>query len=800
MQANPLGSTAGLEGLRSLQVLSLAGTSIDSLAHLEALRPITTLFDLAFDDGPYGAAPIARADGYAASAVHLLPQLGVLDGRAVSAHERSDADEEVLRRSLRLSRWVEACKAESEAAGRKLEAQRQESAAQLRAMRAALGRAFGELREAVTDGLRKVDEEERRFLDAHAASLASLRRELAPLRALYDAEVARLRAVQRARLRQLRRARRILRARAVAQAAVQRALLELQLRAEGRVYAVPLAPADAEAAFVRAKAEADAPLPPDAPRPAVPASKSVLSCHRLYVTPPRLAADALALAESGATALAAAAAAAPLGGSQARWRWACGPFAQLGAAWLQAAAPEHAEQTPATGAGAAHATANPRAVVSTAAAGPAGPANGDSTARARLCVALDAASSWPLSLPPLPAPGAGAASGAASGGGGADGAAAEEEEDDDDDDEGEEAEEEGSAKGDGVRGVPGVRGVSLCAALLCRDAREGGALHEPPNGSDAGGSGGGEALRVGAGSEGGVRGDYVPEYLVLYELCTDADAVGAGRAGDPMACLHRPEGWGTEKQAADALRAEAASWEAGWRAGGWLDEPVAPVPQQPLSARARTSSRGAGGGVAAAAPAAAAREAAGTGVEGEQSAANGRAAAAAARQANEQAASLAAQQACEWALLLQLEGAAEREFSRYQQQLWSLAHPPTAHALAAGAERTSQLQVQLAQVYEQIRQERAQQQSLLEQLEARSPSHGAAAPAAAAAAPAAADSDSLTAAMRAAQRAAAAAHRRAVDRRLSAPAPPAAAAPTAAPASNGADGAPRKPGRPEWVS
>ena len=125
-----------------------------------------------------------------------------------------------------------------------------------------------------------------------------------------------------------------------------------------------------------------------------------------------------------------------------------------------------------------------------------------------------------------------------------------------------------------------------------------------------------------------MRGVYVPEYLVLYELCTDADAVGAGRAGDPMACLHRPEGWGTEKQAADALRAEAASWEAGWRAGGWLDEPVAPVPQQPLSARARTSSRGAGGGVAAAAPAAAAREAAGTGVEGEQSAANGRAAAA----------------------------------------------------------------------------------------------------------------------------------------------------------------------------
>ena len=72
--------------------------------------------------------------------------------------------------------------------------------------------------------------------------------------------------------------------------------------------------------------------------------------------------------------------------------------------------------------------------------------------------------------------------------------------------------------------------------------------------------------------EGGVLGDYVPEYLVLYELCTDTDAVGAGRAGDPMACLHRPEGWGTEQQAADALRTEAASWEARWPAGG--DRPI----------------------------------------------------------------------------------------------------------------------------------------------------------------------------------------------------------------------------------
>ena len=93
LQANPLASPAGLEGLASLQVLSLAGTRVSSLSQLELLRPVTALFDLSFDDGHYGPAPLASAEGYAASAVHLLPQLGVLDGWAIAAHDRSDADE-----------------------------------------------------------------------------------------------------------------------------------------------------------------------------------------------------------------------------------------------------------------------------------------------------------------------------------------------------------------------------------------------------------------------------------------------------------------------------------------------------------------------------------------------------------------------------------------------------------------------------------------------------------------------------------------------------------------------------------
>jgi hypothetical protein len=99
LQANPLESPSGLEGLASLQVLSLAGTRVSSLAQLELLRPVTALFDLALDDGHYGPAPLVSVEGYTSHAIHLLPQLGVLDGRAIAANSRSGADEVLLRYS-----------------------------------------------------------------------------------------------------------------------------------------------------------------------------------------------------------------------------------------------------------------------------------------------------------------------------------------------------------------------------------------------------------------------------------------------------------------------------------------------------------------------------------------------------------------------------------------------------------------------------------------------------------------------------------------------------------------------------
>ena len=93
-------------------------------------------------------------EGYTLHAIHLLPQLGVLDGKTIAANSRSDADEVLLRRhvypaiypppipcylspqlllrrSQRLGGWVHAIKEESAAAVRKHEAARQVSAASL---------------------------------------------------------------------------------------------------------------------------------------------------------------------------------------------------------------------------------------------------------------------------------------------------------------------------------------------------------------------------------------------------------------------------------------------------------------------------------------------------------------------------------------------------------------------------------------------------------------------------------------------------------------------------------------------
>ena len=45
-------------------------------------------------------APLVSVEGYTLHAIHLLPQLGVLDGKTIAANNRSDADEVLRRRRV----------------------------------------------------------------------------------------------------------------------------------------------------------------------------------------------------------------------------------------------------------------------------------------------------------------------------------------------------------------------------------------------------------------------------------------------------------------------------------------------------------------------------------------------------------------------------------------------------------------------------------------------------------------------------------------------------------------------------
>ena len=80
---------------------------------------------------------------------------------------------------------------------------------------------------------------------------------------------------------------------------------------------------------------------------------------------------------------------------------------------------------------------------------------------------------------------------------------------------------------------------------------------------------------------------------------------------------------------------------------------------------------------------------------------------------------LSARQATEHALLLQLERQVDEAFRAHEHRVWRAAHPATAASLEKSAERVRQLQGQLSQVYEQIRNEHAQQLHLRAQIESR---------------------------------------------------------------------------------
>ena len=96
---------------------------------------VAGLFDLAFHDNYFGAAPIVDEPSYHAAALRSLKQLGVLDGRTIAERQRSDAEEEFLQRSLRFNVEVDRLKRDAASVLAALERERQSSAAGLRSLR-----------------------------------------------------------------------------------------------------------------------------------------------------------------------------------------------------------------------------------------------------------------------------------------------------------------------------------------------------------------------------------------------------------------------------------------------------------------------------------------------------------------------------------------------------------------------------------------------------------------------------------------------------------------------------------------
>ena len=296
LQANPLQSAHELGALASLQVLSLAATEIASVDALEPLRGLRSLYDLSFDDLMFGAAPLADLPDYREAVLHTLQQVQLLDGTAVAERERAAADEAYLQRALSFHQTVEQLKGAHDESVALLERERQASAAKLRAMRTAHGRAFAELRTAVERGLAATADEEAAFVAAHDASLATLRGALEQLRARHAAEEERLTSLHRARAAAHRRRARRLARRHHAAAELRARVSDLLLQSDGRLATDAVPRADADAAFVRARVETGGAPPTavtddgDGPISAPPRRRMVF-CDRVYVaaadpTPP----------------------------------------------------------------------------------------------------------------------------------------------------------------------------------------------------------------------------------------------------------------------------------------------------------------------------------------------------------------------------------------------------------------------------------------------------------------------------------------------------------------------------------
>ena len=244
VQDNRLRSLHGVSSLSSLQVLGLAANRVSDFAELQRLAALPALRDLSLVDEHFGECPIVAAPGYWNFVLCTLKQVTTLDGAALTARGRREAEDAYAEQALRFSERVSTVRRENVREMQAIEARQRRSERHADVMKRELLDAFSQLERLVLEGRRGMASEHTRQKRVRDENLRVLDEALASLRGLHARELDARIATQSKRLAEETRLYSVLEGRAVAereQALLVAALGAVQPSSESTAALAPVA-------------------------------------------------------------------------------------------------------------------------------------------------------------------------------------------------------------------------------------------------------------------------------------------------------------------------------------------------------------------------------------------------------------------------------------------------------------------------------------------------------------------------------------------------------------------------------
>eukprot|EP00936_MAST-01D_sp_MAST-1D-sp1_P002182 g2182.t1 len=217
VQDNRLRSLHGLSSLSSLQVLALAANRVSDFAELQRLAALPALRDLSLGDEHFGECPIVAAPGYWNFVLCTLKQVTTLDGAALTARGRREAEDAYAEQALRFSERVSTVRRENVREMQAIEARQRRSERHADVMKRELLDAFSQLERLVLEGRQGMASEHTRQKRVRDENLRVLDETLASLRGLHARELDARIATQSKRLAEETRLYSVLEGRAVAE-------------------------------------------------------------------------------------------------------------------------------------------------------------------------------------------------------------------------------------------------------------------------------------------------------------------------------------------------------------------------------------------------------------------------------------------------------------------------------------------------------------------------------------------------------------------------------------------------------